>query len=256
MNIKAYIRRLLSAMGYEIRRISNDVGQDPFRDMRRLAGRSCCPVVMDVGANVGQSISRFRSTFDKPVIHAFEPGHNTFSELQRRTAGIPDLHLNNFALGSESGAMEFIENTSSDMSSFLEPGIDCWGAVKERVQVKLRTLDDYCAERGVGHIDILKSDTQGFDLEVMKGAKQLLMLRRIRLVYMEITFSDMYKRLPRLDEIWAFMADHGFSLVSFYKVTYQHDRAGWTDVLFINSHYDSPSNSTSPLFLHDSRDGL
>jgi hypothetical protein len=140
-------------------------------------------------------------------------------------------------LGSRTGVIDFLENTRSDLSSVLEPGVDCWGAIKARIQVAMTTVDEYCAERDISHIDILKSDTQGFDLEVLKGATQLLKLRRIHLIFLEITFSDMYTRLPRLDEIYGFMTDHGFSLVTFYPFSYQHDRAGWTDALFINPDY-------------------
>jgi FkbM family methyltransferase len=233
------VRRIYRSMGYEVQPISGDFGQNAFRDMRRLTEANQANhqlVIIDVGANVGQSIGEFRGHFDHPILHAFEPSF-AFSELQRRTSGIPDLHLNNFALGSESGEMDFIANERSDMSSLLEPSIDCWGAVKERRKVPVRTLDDYCAKQDVTHIDILKSDTQGFDLEVVKGASQLLKRRRVHLVYMEIIFSDMYKRLPRLDQIYAFMADHGFCLVSFYKFYYQHDRASWTDALFVHPEY-------------------
>jgi hypothetical protein len=44
----------------------------------------------------------------------------------------------------------------------------------------------------------------------------------------------MYKGLPRFDEIYAFLADRRFALVSSYDFYYQHGRAGWTDALFIN----------------------
>jgi hypothetical protein len=134
--------------------------------------------------------------------------------------------------------MDLIGNEYSEMSSLLEPSIDCWGTIKETRRVAVRTLDDYCAKQGVTHIDILKSDTQGFDLEVMKGVAQLLMRRRIHLVYMEIIFSDMYKGLPRLDQIYGFMADHGLRLVAFYKFYCQHDRAAWTDALFVDPEYE------------------
>jgi len=81
---------------------------------------------------------------------------------------------------------------------------------------------------------LLKSDTQGFDLEVLKGADRMLAEHRIRLIYLEIIFSKMYENLPRADKIYAFMADHGFELVSFYKTYFQNGRAGWTDALFID----------------------
>jgi FkbM family methyltransferase len=220
-------------MGYELQRISEDFGRNPFQDMRRLTKAKDRLVIIDAGANEGQTISHFRAHFDHPIIHAFEPGY-AFPELQRRTSGIPDLHLNNFALGSESGQMDLIGNEYSNMSSLLEPSADCFGAIKEARKVTVKTLGDYCAEQGITHIDILKSDTQGFDLEVLKGASDLLKSRRIHLVYMEIIFSDMYKGLPRLDQIFGFLADHGFFLVSFYKFYYRNDKAAWTDALFLN----------------------
>lgn len=116
MNIKGIIRSVLKAAGYEVYRISRnpgrisrDLGRDPFLDMRKLSERGRRLVVFDVGANVGQSVTRFRSTFDNPIIHAFEPGRDAFFELRHRTANIPDLHLNNVALGSQSGVTEFLE---------------------------------------------------------------------------------------------------------------------------------------------------
>jgi FkbM family methyltransferase len=138
-----------------------------------------------------------------------------------------------FGLGAEVGTLEFLENVHSELSSFLEPGVECGGTIKRR-QVKVRTIDDYCTENGINCIDILKSDTQGFDLQVIKGAKRLLMEKRIHLFYTEITFCEMYQNSPKLDEIYGFLADQGFSLVSFYKFYYQNGRAGWTDALFIN----------------------
>jgi hypothetical protein len=113
VKIKTAIRRICSCLGYDVRRISGNVGQDAFLDMRRLTGASRRLVLIDAGANVGQSINEFRSHFDSPIIHAFEPSR-AFPELQQRTSNIPDLHLNNFALGSESGEMNLIENVVFD----------------------------------------------------------------------------------------------------------------------------------------------
>jgi FkbM family methyltransferase len=186
-----------------------------------------------VGANEGQTIRKFQNVFDHPVIHAFEPGP-AFSKLKKLTAGFPNLHLNNCAVGSKSGEMDFIVHEASVMSSLLEPSFDCWTPVKETQTVTVQTLDEYCAKAGITHIDIVKSDTQGFDLEVVKGASGLLAKGRVRLIYMEIIFSDMYKGLPSLDEIYRFMTDHGFRLVAFYEFYFQHERAAWADAMFVN----------------------
>ena len=239
MGMKSAVKRIIAATGYELRRRSTEpFGQDPFGDMRELARSSDRPVIFDVGANIGQTIDDFRRVFAHPQIHSFEPGQDAFAELQKRTSGIPDLHLNRCALGAQPGTIELIENTSSPMSSILEPSVDCWGSVKQRRQVSVRTLDEYCEANSLSSIDILKSDTQGYDLEVIKGGRQLLEHGRIGMIYLEIILSDMYKGSARLDEIYGFLADHGLSLLAFYKIHYKKQRAGWTDALFINWAYD------------------
>ena len=229
---KRAFKAVFRLFGFEIHYVRKGVGVDAFADMRMLSGTER-PVIFDVGANVGQSIGVFRKRFGRPVIHSFEPGRATFEQLQRNTAGVPDLRLNNVALGATMGSATLIENERSDMSSMLEPGPDCWGAIERRSTVDVTTVDDYCARHGIERIDILKIDTQGFDLEVLRGAERMMHSGAIRLVFMEIIFSEMYKGLPRFDETFAFLADRRFRLVAFYDFYYQRDRASWTDGLFI-----------------------
>jgi FkbM family methyltransferase len=216
-----------------VHRITGNLGEEPFRDVRTLAGGVSAPVCIDVGANIGQTIERLRSTLDGPIIHAFEPGPDTFAQLERAMGGTPGVHLNNAALGSEPGTMQLIENTNSDMSSLLEPGLDPFGEVTRRVPVQVETLDRYCAEHGVNRIDLLKSDTQGFDLEVVRGAQDLLAAEAVHMILMEINFNEAYVGLPRLDEIYGFVHDRGFRLVSFYNPHYLPDRLSWADALFV-----------------------
>ena len=229
--IRKAVKQLLRRVGIDIRFIP-ELGFDAYPDIRRIVAADR-PVIFDVGANRGQTIERFREVFARPAIHAFEPGRDTFADLQRRCAGIPDLHLNNVAVGARSESRIFLRSEPDTMSSFLEPSIDAWGEVRDRYPVEVITVDDYCAGRGIERIDVLKSDTQGFDLEVIKGAQRMIDKRAVHLIFMEITFSDMYKGLPRFDEIYAFLVDRQFVLVSFYDFYYQSGRAGWTDALFI-----------------------
>jgi FkbM family methyltransferase len=232
-DLRSTARRGFNALGYDLRKLSGELGQNAFLDMRALSGHRAGTVVADVGANIGQTVHRLRASLDAPVIHAFEPGPSTFAELERRTAGIPDLFLTNCALGAEAGTLELNQNTHSDMSSFLEIGADGWGEVQAKTPVEIKPLDEYCAERSIEYLDVLKSDTQGYDLEVLKGAKTLLAERRIQLVFIELNLNESYEGLPRLDTIIGFLLDHGFHLVSFYNFHYQNDRASWADALFI-----------------------
>lgn len=233
----------LGRLGFEIRRRSGSVGSDPMRDMlelTRLSSRTARPVVFDVGANIGTFTRRFQDTLGRPFIHAFEPGPNCFRQLQRNCSDIPDITLNNFGLGAQTGELVFEENEQSVMSSFLEPGPDHWGSVLRKVKVPVCTIDDYCKNKSIERIDILKSDTQGYDLQVFRGAERIIAERRIDLIFTEIIFTGIYSGQAELDEIYRYLRDRNFQLVSFYGLEYQEDRLGWMDALFIRKELRAP----------------
>jgi FkbM family methyltransferase len=234
--LKLQAKKLVEHLGLSVRRRSR-VGGDPFLDMRRLIGAKNV-TVFDVGSNEGQSIDLFRMHFKNVAIHAFEPGKQAFSILESRhasTAGI--IKLNNFGLGSRDESRQFVETVPSSMSSFLEPGREAWGSVASRQALDIHTLDAYSAANRVNFIDILKIDTQGFDLEVLKGADRMMREHRIRLIFVELIFSDMYEGMPRFDEILRFILDRNFVLVSMYEVFHLNERAAWSDALFIDPMY-------------------
>jgi FkbM family methyltransferase len=226
---------LLHRMGYKITSIG-ETGEDPVVDMARFAGSN--PMIFDVGANVGQSIRSFRTVFRGAEIHSFEPSPATFATLEAVPEFQQDsrIHLWKLALGSARGELEFWENEQSFMSSFLLPEKSgwAWGKLMGKSLVKVVTVDEFCAERGIETIDILKSDTQGYDFEVLKGAAGMLSCGRIGLVYYETIFSNQYQGLPRFTEVINFLLDRDYVLVSNYTVFYLEGLASWTDLLFVH----------------------
>ncbi|WP_446361310.1 FkbM family methyltransferase [Coleofasciculus sp. G2-EDA-02] len=195
------------------------------------------PVIFDVGANVGQSIRKFRRIFPSSTIHSFEPSPRTFETLKQQVNKLESIHLWNYALGSSSGSMNFLENSYSDMSSFLPISEYGWGKIIKETLVEVKTIDQFCHEKNIEKIDILKSDTQGFELEVFQGAENTIKAQKIGLIYFEVIFSDMYKNLPSFGKIYNFLTERDFLLVNFYKFNYQNNLASWTDALFVHNSY-------------------
>lgn len=232
--LKGAVRRVMTAAGHDFERATWP-GRDPVADMRSFTVAGQSPVIFDVGGNTGQTLTLFNKGFPGSTIHTFEPNPAAFAQLSQTARSLPRIHLNNIGLASEPGEKTFVENARSDMSSFLEP--DGWGDVVARPTLPLTTVDEYCETNNVEFIDILKSDTQGYDTEVLKGARRMMREHRIHMVYVELIFSHMYVGMPKFYEIPQLLADEGFDLVTFYEMNYSHRRLSWTDALFIDPAY-------------------
>jgi FkbM family methyltransferase len=233
-SILGYIRR----QGFDVSRYSPELrGVDPLQDMRHFLQSMRSPVIFDVGANVGQSVVKFRGMFPGAMIHSFETSPTTFSTLSVNCENQPDVHLWNVGVGANAGTLPFLENSHAVMSSFLPPDEAAWGTVVKTTEVPVVTLDGFAMEHDIPYIHVLKSDTQGYDLEVFKGAEELMSQNRIGLIYFEIILSRMYENLPSFQETMGYLLDRNFILVSFYESNFQNDVTSWTDALLINREF-------------------
>jgi FkbM family methyltransferase len=237
--MKSNIKRILKYFGYRISKIQpeNIEISNAFDDMERFLGNNSKPTIFDIGANTGQSVNQFLKYFPDSEIFSFEPNDAAFGVLQKSNMNKKNVYLENCAIGSKIEALAFTENESSDMSSFLELSRVGWGKIKNKKIINTETVDNYCKRNNIQQIDVLKSDTQGFELEVLKGAAEMMKLNKIHLVYFEFIFSDMYKELPSFDLIYKLLHDNNFKLVKFYDFNYQENLLSWADFLFINSKY-------------------
>jgi hypothetical protein len=148
--------------------------------------------------------------------------------------------------------LDLLENTFSEMSSLLEPGEMCWGQVVKKTPVLVTTLDQYCQEKGIHFINLLKIDTQGYDLEVLKGAKGLLQSNRIQLIFMEVNFANIYKGQAAFEDVLRYLADANIRLVSLYRFYHKNNVAAWSDALFVNPAFNAgriPESVTTRCYL-------
>ncbi|GHD30600.1 FkbM family methyltransferase [Parahalioglobus pacificus] len=235
--LKRLINSTLALFGYRVIRtpLNRVGGIDLFSDIAYLV-KSETPTCIDVGANVGQTIDALLDTFSNPLIHSFEPSLKTFQTLQRKPyAGRVVLH--NLALGSAPAEREFINYKSSVLSSFLplDPGHqNRFRDVSEvgRENVQLSTVDCFLAEERIISVDLLKIDTQGFDLEVLRGAHKSLTDGRIQYVLVEINFVGMYQGQSSAAEVTQELETAGFRLIDYYEKVREQGRLAWCTALF------------------------
>jgi FkbM family methyltransferase len=253
-NMVAHLRERLSSLRARIRECAGLESpprswrrSDPFRNMKTYIPADERAVIFDVGANTGQSIRSFRAAFPCATIHSFEPSPEVFArELLPRFGKCAGVHLWNMAVGASEGMMTLHENSASVMTSFLAPGKAGWGALMRTTTVPVTTLDAFAARNNLGFIHILKSDTQGFDLEVLKGAERLLSEGRVGMIHVEITLVELYEGLPSFDVMYRHLADRGFSLAGFYKMRVHDGLLGWMDALFIRNSFHAERHRDAP----------
>lgn len=207
-------------------------GHHLMLDLRRYSGGSL-PVVFDVGANIGQTCLHIRRHFPQSTIHSFEPVPSVFEELQRRTSRSFHIETHNLALGDQPGEVRLrVRSESLTNSLFDSPSADASNSVLVRVV----RVDDFCTENSIESIDLLKIDVEGFELQVLRGAEQMLRRRRVKYIYVE---AGLVRHMPykthfaALDE---FLQDNGYMLSNFYETfPFQADKslAIYTNCLYI-----------------------
>ena len=149
-----------------------------------------------------------------------------------------NFFLNHLAVGDQKAIMKFNEYSWDAMNSFLTRA---YGNAKivETYDVKVTTIDDYCLLNNIKNIDILKSDTEGFELKVLTGAEKMFKENKVNFVFIEMFFDLNFFDQSSVGDIFTFLEKYNFSLVKFYDFSLTDDGiASKSDALFINLNYE------------------
>ena len=107
-----------------------------------------------------------------------------------------------------------------------------YSALVDREMVEVSTVDEFMAKLDLPALDLLKVDTQGFDLAVLKGAGGALASGRVRTVLVELNFVRMYQGQASAQEITEYLAQHGLYLIDCYDKAREGHTLGWCCALF------------------------
>jgi hypothetical protein len=140
------------------------------------------------------------------------------------------------ALGAKSGSVRVHAVPGSVLNSLI-PG-ESASSVSDRIEeVEVETLDSFCEQHRVETIDVLKTDTEGYDLEVLKGAESLLNQGRIHFVYSEVTFAPENKQNTQFFPVYEFLTHKGFRFLGLYETYALHfyrEKLSFCNALFVN----------------------
>ena len=194
--------------------------------------------VIDIGANRGQFGLAALSLFPHAKYICFEPIKAAYKVLKEVLIFNKDISFHNFAVGNSHNDIEINISKSEDSSSLLEitdlqneifPGTK----KKSTQKVKLAKLTDFVSCNELNTYSLMKIDVQGFELEVLKSAQEIL--NKIQYIYVECSFKELYKNQAMFDDVYNLLIDNNFKLSGVYNLT--NDKKGVSiqaDFFFIN----------------------
>lgn len=180
-------------------------------------------MLIDIGANVGQFSSMMRYVGYSKSIISFEPLQNEWHELNRISKKDPNWKVfERCALGSVN-CESYINKSANSVSSSLMPILISHVKASpnsfyiDKQLTKVLTLDSILQTQNTlfaGKEILLKIDTQGYELEILKGASKFLNITKGILV--ELSLIELYEGQVLWGELITEIEAMGFKLWSFY----------------------------------------
>lgn len=245
-SLKARVRGLLR------RRIGIEFGSRRYFRSRGLVqaladliDRHAIDAVLDVGANRGQFRHFLRRVVGyRGLVLSFEPVRACREALRPQVARDPRWFLYEVALGRADGTGTLHVTSDARCSSFLDPAQETHGVPLERShdeEVPIRTLASVLPELRKAHgfqRAYLKLDTQGYDLEIVRGAGPAL--REFVALQTELSFLPIYEGMVDYATALAELKSLGFDVYGLYRDAVDRDgRAVEMDCVLVPSRTDA-----------------
>lgn len=172
------------------------------------------PVVLDVGANIGNWSKEFNLQFENCVIHAFEPSKKTYLKLVESTKEYPNTHVYNLGLGQADNFQNlYYDVEESGMASLSKRNLKHLNVeFEEFEQVKVVRLDTFLQEKSIKP-DFMKIDVEGHELDVLQGLGAFI--KDLKVIQFEFGGTDIDSR-TYFQDFWNFFEGTHFRL---YRLT-------------------------------------
>lgn len=240
MDLIKFLKSLKSNLPLEVRNSENPL-DDYILDLRKIFMKREIKQIFDIGAHEGNISKRLSKEFKDATIYAFEPFPDSFDKLSSCTITNHSIKAYPIALSSSNGNEQLFVNQFSETNSLLPSRklnsvIDKFTSNVDSITVKTATLDSFCLNHSIEFIDFIKLDTQGSELRVLEGGKELLRTQAIAALYCEVEFVEIYENQPLFFEVFEYLKNYNYSLYKFYNFNFlETGQLAWADALFISN---------------------
>lgn len=197
------------------------------QDVSELLEEGDALFVIDGGARNGPSDLKVLGPI--AITHCFEPNPAELEPLRKLASASPGrgktrgtVIVHPVALGEATGTCTLHISRRAGATSCLRPNAallnefasDNWSEMKEvvqQVQVPCICLKEFLAQADLPYVDFCKLDTQGTELDILRGAGDKL--QRISVLKIELNFLQLYEKQPQVSEIFHYLEVNGFDFV-------------------------------------------
>ena len=193
--------------------------------------------IIDVGAHKGETISLFCKNFTIDKILAFEPNPIVFKKLEKKikkTNYKNKIILFNFGLGNKEEEKDLLINndTSSSTYNLIDENTEYYkrkksflsmfnkDILRKKVLTSILPLSKVNEVNHLENIDILKIDTEGYELNILKGIYENH-LNKIKYIYFEHHYDLMIKKNYKYSDIKIFLNKNNFYLAFKIKMKFR-----------------------------------
>ena len=162
-------------------------------------------IYCDVGANRGLTVKTLVKQSPNTLVYAFEPQKSNQHDLEKLSKQHQNVNIKPLGVGSAIGELTFYPQKNDGLSSFEQLNESAYGEHNtgdnacESYLVNVTTLDHELLDNHIGRKYFIKIDVQGFEVEVLKGAEQLLSKGRVAGVLIELMTQPKYNENDHID---------------------------------------------------------
>lgn len=197
------------------------------REIRQCVGKDD-PVIVEVGANCGQTTIEMLKAMPRATIYAFEPDPRAIAKF-RAAITHPSVHLYECAVGAVNGTVDFHQSSGGEQLPDYTQGWDQSGSIRrpyshlkvwpwvkfeKQITVPIMTLDTWSELHQVTRADFIWADVQGAESDLVEGAMRFL--RSSRYFYTEYSNEEWYEGQITLAGLIEKLSD--FDLVMRYQM--------------------------------------
>ena len=174
-----------STIGRSIRTLrrkpDRTLGHDFIGEVKTRLPNLRVETIFDVGANIGITAIEYSDHFPAATVYVFEPEAANFHRMSANLVGKPDIRRHQIGFGAAPGTATLLMDPTHPTMGRLVNEAD-----RYTESVTIDTVDQFCEIHRVRHIDIMKIDTEGHEIQVLSGGTGMLKSASIGVIKAEV----------------------------------------------------------------------